>query len=83
MPDRELLPVSAQAQPLCRYWGRAVLFRFLRLTPMYLFVLMIYIYVFPLIGNGPDWHPGQTDMPQEKEFCREMWWTNIVSHRAI
>ena len=50
---------------------------------MYLFVLMIYIYVFPLIGNGPDWHPGQTDMPQEKEFCREMWWTNIVSHRAI
>ena len=49
---------------------------------MYLFVLMVYIYVYPLIGNGPDWHPGQTDMPQEKEFCREMWWTNIVSHHA-
>eukprot|EP01043_Picozoa_sp_COSAG02_P007788 COSAG02_NODE_239_length_27693_cov_31.385700_13_plen_432_part_00 len=66
--------------PLCRFWGKAVLFRFLRLTPMYLFVLMIYIYVFPMIGNGPEWHPGMEDLyePKMKEFCREMWWTNIL-----
>ena len=70
---------SGPDMPLCRFWGKAVLFRFLRLTPMYLFVIMIYIYVFPLVGNGPTWHPGMEDLfePKMKEFCREMWWTNI------
>ena len=65
----------------CQYWGFSVAMRFLRLTPMYLFTLMIYIYVFPLVGNGPDWMTG--DMRQTKsdgtvqDFCREAWWTNV------
>jgi peptidoglycan/LPS O-acetylase OafA/YrhL len=65
----------------CKYWGQAMMYRFLRLTPMYLFTLMIYIYVYPQFGNGPNWMTG--DLRQTKpdgtvqDFCREAWWTNV------
>jgi hypothetical protein len=53
----------------------AVLHRWCRLTPMYFFVLMVYIYLFPAMGDGPNWRE-QVDgyLP----FCKRFWWTNIL-----
>lgn len=66
---------------LCKYWGQAMMYRFLRLTPMYLFTLMIYIYVYPQFGNGPNWMTGDERQTKSdgtvQDFCREAWWTNV------
>ena len=87
--------------------------RWLRLTPMYFFVLMvrrvyipklkcplfgddkpsriqqIYIYVFPAVGNGPDWHTGDliqaadpTKGTPERDFCKEVR-RNLCDARAV
>jgi peptidoglycan/LPS O-acetylase OafA/YrhL len=52
--------------------------RWLRLTPMYFYVLMIYIYVSPAWGNGPTWHSGMSTMKEEPKFCKELWFTNVL-----
>ena len=65
----------------CGFTGKLFLFRWLRLTPMYFFILMIYIYVFPDLGNGPDWHTGdlvEGSGKSEKDFCKEAWITNVL-----
>jgi peptidoglycan/LPS O-acetylase OafA/YrhL len=33
----------------------AVLHRYMRLTPMYFFLLMVFMYILPSLGDGPDW----------------------------
>ena len=38
-----------------KYTYAVLLHRYTRLTPMYLFILMVYIYIFPILGNGPSW----------------------------
>ena len=48
------MPALDRSLADCRYWGQAMIYRFLRLTPMYAFTLMIYIYVYPLMGDGPN-----------------------------
>eukprot|EP01052_Picozoa_sp_SAG31_P021520 SAG31_NODE_1669_length_7575_cov_2.213483_4_plen_460_part_00 len=64
--------------PPSKFYWKTLLLRYLRLTPMYLYVLMIYIYVNPGLGNGPHWHSGLSDMQEEPKFCKELWWTNIL-----
>lgn len=56
-----------------KYTYAVVVHRYMRLTPMYFFILMVYMHVWPAIGNGPRWKEG-TDMT----FCNKWWWTNIL-----
>ena len=56
-----------------KYTYAVVLHRYMRLTPMYFFILMIYMYVWPAFGDGPNWK-GSVDM----SFCHKYWWTNIL-----
>jgi peptidoglycan/LPS O-acetylase OafA/YrhL len=62
--------------------------RYLRLTPLYFMVLMVYIYLFPVIGNGDHFGTG-ADMHRRlqasegpgtpvEDFCQKYWWTNIL-----
>lgn len=46
----------------------------LRLTPMYMIILMIYTCLTTYIGDGPMW-PKQIE---SAENCRESWWTNLL-----
>jgi hypothetical protein len=57
-----------------KYTFSAVLHRYTRLTPMYFFILMVYIYIFPILGNGPTWNETNGD----NTFCKDFWWTNIL-----
>ena len=56
-----------------KYTYAVVVHRYMRLTPMYFFILMVYMHVWPAIGNGPNWKDS-TDMT----FCNKWWWTNIL-----
>lgn len=51
-----------------------MLFRWLRLTPTYMFVLFNYTYVFPQLSWGPFWFR----MLSEAQLCKDSWWTNIL-----
>jgi peptidoglycan/LPS O-acetylase OafA/YrhL len=51
-----------------------MLFRWLRLTPVYMFVLFNYTYVFPQLSWGPFWFR----MLAEAQLCKDSWWTNIL-----
>jgi len=46
--------------------------RFLRLTPAYFFVLLMYTYVAPTVSSGPFW--GLYD----QEICKKHWWRNLL-----
>jgi len=46
--------------------------RWLRLTPVYLFVLLTYTYLLPALSSGPFW----TEMDQEA--CKENMWQNLL-----
>jgi peptidoglycan/LPS O-acetylase OafA/YrhL len=48
--------------------------RFLRLTPMYGFVIFFYATVVPHMGTGPLWQK----MVDETGLCRKQWWTNLL-----
>lgn len=56
-----------------KYTYAVVLHRYMRLTPMYFFILMVYMHVWPAFGNGPNWKD-RVDM----SFCNKWWWTNIL-----
>jgi peptidoglycan/LPS O-acetylase OafA/YrhL len=48
--------------------------RFLRLTPTYFFVLLMYLKIVPLLSSGPFWNMLDTD----QSFCNQYWWTNLL-----
>ena len=48
-----------------------------RLTPTYLYVILFIIYVFPFLGNGPQWFMEGPDSNQSR-LCVKYWWTNIL-----
>ena len=56
-----------------KYCYAVTLHRYMRLTPMYFFILMVYMHVWPSFGNGPSWKDS-VDM----SFCQKWWWTNIL-----
>lgn len=51
------------------YWKR-----FLRLTPTYFFILLMYLKILPQLDSGPFWNLLNTDI----EFCSSYWWTNLL-----
>jgi peptidoglycan/LPS O-acetylase OafA/YrhL len=48
--------------------------RFLRLTPLYFFILLFYINIFPLMDSGPFWNLLNTDL----NTCKKYWWHNLL-----
>jgi peptidoglycan/LPS O-acetylase OafA/YrhL len=57
--------------------------RYLRLTPAYLFVLMIYMYLLPHLITGPtaglnQAHPNENGIGKDFEFCQRYVWTNLL-----
>eukprot|EP00794_Sanderia_malayensis_P018808 gene18808-20704_t len=50
--------------------------RFVRLTPGYMFVILFYVNILPMIGNGPTWNCLTVKMLQKP--CEDYWWTNLL-----
>lgn len=52
-----------------------VLYRFLRLTPVYFLMILLNATILIRLQNGPLWNRiGEI----ERTFCRNNWWTNLV-----
>ena len=56
-------------------WGKFVLARFLRLSPLYYSVFMIDAFLFRYIGKGSQW-PLQEQRSQAS--CKSYWWANFL-----
>lgn len=48
--------------------------RYLRITPLYIVIICVGTFVFPLLGNGPYWHVAKV----WAGFCEKNWWKNIL-----
>lgn len=48
--------------------------RYLRITPLYLVIICVGTFVFPLLGKGPSWHVAKV----WAGFCERNWWKNIL-----
>jgi hypothetical protein len=48
--------------------------RYLRLTPLYAYILLMYGTVVVHLGEGPVWFR----LEREAANCRTQWWTNLV-----
>jgi len=48
--------------------------RYLRLTPLYAFILFVYAFMAPLFGSGPVWYR----MIRDSELCLSHWWSNLI-----
>ncbi|KAJ6641727.1 Nose resistant to fluoxetine protein 6 [Pseudolycoriella hygida] len=56
------------------FWT-AIIYRYLRLTPVYLFVILFHATWLVRLQDGPLWpHLMET----EKTFCRKNWWANVL-----
>ena len=47
--------------------------RYLRLTPLYAFILFFYAFVGPQLGSGPVWYR----MHRDAELCLTHYWSNL------
>ncbi|XP_078656657.1 nose resistant to fluoxetine protein 6-like [Branchiostoma floridae x Branchiostoma belcheri] len=54
-------------------YGMLYFYRYWRLTPTYMFVMMLYMWVLPYMFSGPFWPPAPLD-----QNCGDNWWTNIL-----
>ncbi|CAH1982994.1 unnamed protein product [Acanthoscelides obtectus] len=52
-----------------------IFLRYMRLTPLYAFVIFYYATLFKYTGSGPMW---KTIINPEVQDCRENWWTNLL-----
>ncbi|XP_073967401.1 nose resistant to fluoxetine protein 6-like [Choristoneura fumiferana] len=52
-----------------------LIFRYIRVTPAYLVVILFYMTWLPKIGEGPLW---EDRMQLEQERCMTSWWANIL-----
>uniref|UniRef100_A0A0P5Y8E9 Nose resistant to fluoxetine protein n=1 Tax=Daphnia magna TaxID=35525 RepID=A0A0P5Y8E9_9CRUS len=53
-----------------RFYGH----RYMRLTPVYAFVLAFVATLYPYLGTGPDWNL----IEQKSRDARKNWWTNML-----
>ena len=66
-----------EKEKILLYFCRIPIFylkRFLRLTPIYFFILLFYLKIFPLLNSGPFLNLLDTDI----NFCNTYWWTNLL-----
>ncbi|KXJ74104.1 hypothetical protein RP20_CCG014358 [Aedes albopictus] len=54
---------------------KAIVYRYIRLTPVYAFVVLLHATWLSKLQDGPIWKLG-TDT--ERAFCRRNWWTNLL-----
>ncbi|XP_046573369.1 nose resistant to fluoxetine protein 6-like [Haliotis rubra] len=47
--------------------------RYLRLTPVYAYVIFVYTFVVPYLVDGPTW-----TSPTDKAVCEKNWWINLL-----
>lgn len=55
--------------------GFIILMRYIRLTPMYAYVIYFCATMFYFVGHGPMW---KTIIAPEVQDCRENWWTSLL-----
>jgi len=55
-----------------RIWFAYYVRRYLRLTPVYVVIMLMEVTVFTYISEGPFWKP------IEPTYCRNSWWTNLL-----
>jgi len=48
--------------------------RYLRLTPLYAFILFFYAFVVPALAQGPVWYR----MIKDANLCVDLWWPNLI-----
>ncbi|XP_026804539.1 nose resistant to fluoxetine protein 6-like [Rhopalosiphum maidis] len=52
-----------------------MIYRIIRIFPMYITVIAIFAFILPYMGDGPLW---KLIVYPEAEFCRKNWWTNLL-----
>ncbi|XP_066292100.1 nose resistant to fluoxetine protein 6-like [Branchiostoma lanceolatum] len=52
-------------------YGMVYFHRYWRLTPTYMFVMMVWVWVLPYMFSGPFW-------PTFEPHCGDNWWTNLL-----
>lgn len=52
----------------------AILFRVIRIMPLYLCCLGFWMFLAPHLGSGPFWYQWEHFL----EPCRQLWWTNLL-----
>lgn len=53
-------------------WVAYFLRRYIRLTPVYVTVMLLEVTIFAYISEGPFWRP------IEPSFCANSWWANLL-----
>uniref|UniRef100_A0A0R3RIY9 Acyl_transf_3 domain-containing protein n=1 Tax=Elaeophora elaphi TaxID=1147741 RepID=A0A0R3RIY9_9BILA len=53
-------------------WSLFYIHRYIRLTPIYLMVMLLDITLLTHFSDGPFWRP------IEANYCRKSWWTNLI-----
>eukprot|EP01052_Picozoa_sp_SAG31_P004169 SAG31_NODE_170_length_21415_cov_8.230813_9_plen_549_part_00 len=56
----------------------AYVHRYIRLTPLYAFVLLYYMRMLPFLSSGPDWHSYQGMQIAKDTSCNQYWWLNLL-----
>ncbi|KAI5738450.1 hypothetical protein M8J77_007250 [Diaphorina citri] len=51
------------------------LYRFIRVTPVYAFVIFFYMYMLPHMNDGPLW---RDIIGRESNRCQKNWWSNLL-----
>ncbi|XP_062542684.1 nose resistant to fluoxetine protein 6-like isoform X2 [Armigeres subalbatus] len=54
---------------------KAIVYRYIRLTPVYAFVILLQATWLSKLQDGPMWKVGTAS---ERAFCRRNWWTNLL-----
>ncbi|XP_046386956.1 nose resistant to fluoxetine protein 6-like [Ischnura elegans] len=54
---------------------KLIFFRYVRLTPTVLFIVLFYASLLNKMGSGPFWN---STMNRERDNCQENWWTNVL-----
>eukprot|EP00040_Diaphanoeca_grandis_P032567 m.197612 g.197612 ORF g.197612 m.197612 type:complete len:703 (+) comp32663_c2_seq1:240-2348(+) len=54
--------------------GFYTLLRWLRIVPVYMYLLFAFAEITPVMGSGPFWF----HMYEDVDFCRKYWWTNFL-----
>lgn len=57
------------------YLWKAIIYRYLRLAPIYLYLIYFNATWFVRLQNGPIW---KFMAETERTYCRKNWWTNLL-----
>ncbi|VDM45094.1 unnamed protein product [Toxocara canis] len=53
-------------------WSLFYIHRYIRLTPIYVIIMILDVTLFTYVSDGPFWRP------IEANYCRKSWWTNLI-----